>query len=338
MRRRRKRRNREQQQQQQHDPATTLSLIGESLTKLPFQMLAEKGTQTLTHLILYDNDLSAAEDTLLLVLGTLPSLLHLNLASNGLSSSFLAGLLSVPAAPTLTSLDLSHNALSGPLPRLLDSLSSLSSLRLNGNDVTALHPDERTEDAPALSYLHLGASFTTRMGNGMSRTIQSALTSLPHAFLDSPSLAHVYLNNQQLRSLDPAGISSHCVALSKLIVSNNQLSHLPPVLALLPSLTWLDASKNIMTDLPLFLAHSSSLRRLSLVKNDFEDSKDRKFTNHHVNAQLLHFLRNHPDQQDASDGAPDGPPSSDGPASSSDDPSILSGAEADLPPLPPPYI
>ncbi len=192
---------------------TLLDLGSLNLKSLP----EEIGNLTwLSHLSLYDNQLTALPDSF----GNLTGLSELLLSNNRLSAlpdSF--GNLT-----RLSHLSLYDNQLSA-LPDFFGNLTKLSELALSNNQLSAL-PDSF-------------GNLTKLIGLNLSN---NQLSALPDSFGNFTKLRFLHLSNNQLTALPNS--FGNLTGLSELDLDNNQLTALPPGIFRLPQETEVNLEQN----------------------------------------------------------------------------------------------
>ena len=144
-------------------------------------------------------------------------------------------------------LDLSNRGLTA-FPPEIGQLTSLFSLRLNGNQLTALPPE--------IGQL---ANLRTLQLNG------NQLTALPPEIGQLAHLFELALDNNQLTALPPE--IGQLASLQTLRLDNNQLTALPPEIGQLAKLRTLGLDGNQLTALPPEIGQLSTLYELRLARN-----------------------------------------------------------------------
>lgn len=206
-------------------PVQQCCLAGRGVARLPTPLVAPACVAGTTAVDLSGNGLRAVPPEVL----ALPALATLDLAANLLTAPP-----DLARLGSLTTLSLAHNAL-GAVPAALLALPALTALDLTNCALAALPDTLAPGAAPCLARLRLA---------------QNDLSALPEALpaacpaLEDLDLAH----NRLAGTLCPA--LAQCSALAALSVAHNSITALPPGLAALPHFTTLDASFNVISELP----------------------------------------------------------------------------------------
>jgi Leucine-rich repeat (LRR) protein len=128
-------------------------------------------------------------------------------------------------------LQLDYDQLIGPIPPEIADLSSLSALRLRGNQLTLVPPEIGT--LSSLTFLALSSN---------------QLTTIPPEIGNLSRLQYLILSGDGL-AVFPPGIGN-LSSLTFLYLASNQLTSIPPEIGKLASLAWLDLGSNQLTSLP----------------------------------------------------------------------------------------
>jgi Leucine-rich repeat (LRR) protein len=187
-----------------------------------------------------------------------PSLISLECNVNQLTS--LSDMSQYSCSTSLTDLSLNDNQLTSL--HGLESYHSLQSLHCDVNQLIDLSPLQHLSHLLTLSIkmnrletfpsLHLPSLQKLDLYHNRITSLTSSLTSST-SLQSLPSLTHLDLGRNKLTTLD-GHLLSHCQLLSHLILSQNQLSHLPTPLYL-PNLRSLWLSKNSICSLDSWIGH-----------------------------------------------------------------------------------
>ena len=283
---------------------TELDLSQFGITDIPPEI---SGLTHLTNLDLSENKLETLPETI----GTFQQLTKLNLSMNKLNTlpeSFIQ-------LKSLLELDLGGNMLGeeksqtrrltrylDPPPplALLEQLTQLKILKLNGNQIKELPPNLLSR-LTSLETLYLNnnrlTDFPTTTNSRLTKLYlnQNEISSLPADINNYSALQELNLSNNKLESLSNAigqltaleslSITSNILssisseigslkALKKLALENNNLSSLPPSISQLESLTTLSLENNALQSLAETVANWKNLISLSLTNNMLKDLPD----------------------------------------------------------------
>ena len=161
------------------------------------------------------------------------------------------------------------------VPGWLGSLTALTTLDLNGNQLTEV-PDS-LGNLTALTYLDLRSNQLTEvpgsLGNLTALTTLALggnkLTQMPDSLGNLTALAHLDLNENQLTEMP--GWLGNLTALTTLALTRNQLTEVPGSLGNLTALTHLALGGNQLTEVPGSLGNLTALTHLLLWGNQLAE-------------------------------------------------------------------
>ncbi|KAL7586710.1 hypothetical protein Lser_V15G41215 [Lactuca serriola] len=277
-----------------------LDLHSDSYEPMVDDMTWISGLLSLEHFDLSWVNLCGAQNTDMLFY-MIPSLKELSLSGCGLSNADVGPFLNLSRIlPNIKHLDLGFNSFQGPLPGILQNMSSLTFLDLSYFNLSlAWNFGNLLSMIPSLSELHLShcglhKTHLSSLGLNLSTlsniqhldlSLNSVEGTFPSVFTKMTSLRVLDLSQNMLNSLLPTmpnylhldlsgnqltgSISTFLGNLSKLDLSFNQLNgSIPESFGNLAALTYLDLSFNRLTGpIPSSLGRLVSLQTVSLRSN-----------------------------------------------------------------------